>query len=208
MWCVWAVMGVVSDGGLLVSSSVPPMFLSTSPQVDVIISSTDPVILNCSLRGYPLSVLRWRKDDTTLDPDDSHITITPFRRQDPTDPYPFSSTTDSSFEPIPLEGLEYFEAVSELTLAPPLLRTDIADYTCEVVAVFVQNFTVTSDSIPVNVFGECSCGIVQYIYTLQLQYISLVYQVYSPPPSSNNYLPTVLETSFRLSHLGGELHNI
>ena len=55
--------------------------------------------------------------------------------------------------------------MSELTLAPPLLRTDIADYTCEVVAVFVQNFTVTSDIIPVNVFGECSCGVVT-VYTL------------------------------------------
>ena len=179
------------------------MFLSTSPQVDVIISSTDPVILNCSLRGYPLSTLRWMKDGTPLDPDGSHITITTFRRQDPTDPYPFSSTTDSSFEPIPLEGLEYFEAVSELTLAPPLLRTDIADYTCEVVAVFVRNFTVTSDIIPVNVFGECSCGVVTVC----------IYQVYStihsPPPGfSNNHLPAVCETSFRLPHLGGELHDI
>ena len=155
-----AVEDVVHDGVLLVSSSVPPVFLSTSSQVDVNINSTDAVILNCSLRGYPLSALHWRKDGTPLVPDSSHITVTTFRRQDPTHPYPFRSTTDSSFEPIPLEGLEYFEAVSELTLAPPLLRTDIADYTCEVVAVFVQNFTVTSDIIPVNVFGECSCGVV------------------------------------------------
>ena len=137
--------------------AVPPVFLSTSPQVDVIISSTDPVILNCSLRGYPLSTVRWQKDGTPLDPDGSHITITTFRRQDPTDPYPFSSTTDSSFEPIPLEGLEYFEAVSELTLAPPLLRTDTANYTCEVEAVFVQNFTATSDNIPVFILGESLC---------------------------------------------------
>ena len=134
--------------------AVPPMFLSTSPRVDIAINSTDPVILNCSLRGYPLSTLRWRKDGTPLDPDSSHINITTFRRQDPTDPYPFSSTTDSSFEPIPLEGLEYFEAVSELTLAPPLLRTDTANYTCEVEAVFVQNFTVTSDDISVFILGE------------------------------------------------------
>ena len=147
----WA---VVCDGELLVSSSVPPMFLSTSSRVDVIISSTGPVILNCSIRGYPLSALHWRKDGTPLDPDGSHITITTFRRQDPTDPYPFSSTTDSSFEPIPLEGLEYFEAVSELTLAPPLLRTDTAHYTCEVGAVFVENFTVLSDDIPVFILGE------------------------------------------------------
>jgi len=137
--------------------AVPPEFLSTSPQIDVIISSTDPVILNCSLRGYPLSTFRWRKDGTPLDPDGSHITITTFRRQDPTDPYPFSSTTDSSFEPIPLEGLEYFEAVSELTLAPPLLRTDTANYSCEVEAVFVQNFTATSDNIPVFILGESLC---------------------------------------------------
>ena len=135
-------------------TAVPPMFLSTSPQVDVNINSTDAVILNCSLRGYPLSALRWMKDGTPLDSDGSHITITTFRRQDPTAPYPFSSTTDSSFEPIPLEGLEYFEAVSELTLAPPLLRNDTASYTCEVVAVFVQNFTVTSDNIPVFILGE------------------------------------------------------
>ena len=130
------------------------MFLSTSPQVDVNINSTDAVILNCSLRGYPLSALRWMKDGTPLDPNGSHIIITTFRRQDPTDPYPFSSTTDSSFEPIPLEGLEYFEAVSELTLAPPLLRNDTANYTCEVGTVFVTNFTVTSDDIPVFVLGE------------------------------------------------------
>ena len=138
-------------------TAVPPMFLSTSPQVDIIINSSDPVILNCSLRGYPLSTLHWRKDGTTLDPDGSHITITTFRRQDPTAPYPFSSTTDSSFEPIPLEGLEYFEAVSELTLAPPLLRNDTANYTCEVVAVFVANFTETSDDIPVFILGESLC---------------------------------------------------
>ena len=135
--------------------AVPPMFLSTSPQVDVSINSTDPVTLSCSLRGYPLSAtLHWIQDGTPLDPDGSHITITTFRRQDPTDPYPFSSTTDSSFEPTPLEGLEYFEAVSELTLVPPLLRNDTANYTCEVVAVFVANFTVTSDNIPVFILGE------------------------------------------------------
>ena len=134
--------------------AVPPVFLSTSPQNDIIINSTDPVILHCSLRGYPLSTLCWMKDGTRLDPDSSHIRITTFRRLDPTDPYPFSSTTDSSFEPIPLEGLEYFEAVSELTLAPPLLRNDTANYTCEVEAVFVENFTVISDNIPVFILGE------------------------------------------------------
>ena len=134
--------------------AVPPMFLLSSPQVDVNINSNDPVILNCSLQGYPLSTLRWRKDGTPLDPDGSHITITPFRRQDPTDPYPFSNTMDSNFAPIPLEGLEYFEVVSELTLAPPLLRNDTANYTCEAVSVFVQNFTVTSDDIPVFILGE------------------------------------------------------
>ena len=136
------------------SPAVPPMFLSTSSQVDIIINSTDPVILNCSLRGYPLSVLRWRKDGTPPDRDGSHVYITTFRRQDPADPYPFSSTTDSNFEPIPLEGLEYFEAVSELTLAPPLLRNDTANYTCEVVSVFVANFTVISDDIPVFILGK------------------------------------------------------
>ena len=150
LWWVWSLME-----GCWFSPAVPPMFLSTSPQVDIIISSNDPVILNCSIRGYPLSAtLRWRKDGTPLDPDGSHINITIVRRQDPTDPYPFSSTTDSSFEPIPLEGLEYFEAVSELTLAPPLLRNDTANYTCEVGAVFVANFTVTSDDIPVFILGE------------------------------------------------------
>ena len=138
-------------------TAVPPMLLSTSPQIDIVINSTDAAILNCSLRGYPLSALHWKKNGTPLYPDGSHITITTFRRQDPTDPYPFSSTTDSSFEPIPLEGLEYFEAVSELTLAPPLLRTDTANYTCEVVAVFVRNFTATSDNIPVFILGESLC---------------------------------------------------
>ena len=162
VWCVWAAVGVASMlrwvwsemEGCWFPPAVPPMFLSTSSQVEVIISSTDPVILNCSLRGYPLSALRWRKDGTPLYPDGSHITITTFRRQDPTDPYPFSSTTDSNFESIPLEGLEYFEAVSELTLAPPLLRNDTANYACEVGAVFVANFTVISDDIRVFILGE------------------------------------------------------
>ena len=154
--CVWSVWSVMVCCWF--PPAVPPVFLSTSPQVDININSTDAVILNCSiLRVYPLSTLNWMKDGTPLDPDGSHITITTFRRQDPTDPYPFSSTTDSSFEPIPLEGLEYFEAVSELTLAPPLLRTDTANYTCEVEAVFVQNFTATSDNIPVFILGESLC---------------------------------------------------
>ena len=134
--------------------AVPPMFLSTSPQVDVNINSTDAVILNCSLRGYPLSDLLWRKDGTPFDPDGSDTNITTFRRQDPTDFYPFSSNTSNNFVPIPQEGLEYFEAVSELTLAPPLLRNDTANYTCEVVAVFVQNFTATSDNIPLFILGK------------------------------------------------------
>ena len=134
--------------------AVPPVFLSTSPQVDIIINSSDAVILNCSLQGYPLSMLNWRKDGNLLVPDGSHITITTFRRQDPTDTYPFSSTMDSNFEPIPQEGVEYFEAVSELTVVPPLLRTDTANYTCEVVGVFVDNFTTTSDDIPVFILGE------------------------------------------------------
>ena len=98
--------------------------------------------------------LRWMKDGTPLDPDGLHINITTFRRQDPTDTYPFSSSMDSSFQPIPVEGLEYFEAVSELTLVPPLLRSDTANYTCEVGAVFVQSYTQTSDNIPVFILGE------------------------------------------------------
>ena len=149
-----SVLGAVSDGMLLIAPAVPPMFLSTSPQVEIIINSTDNATLNCSLRGYPLSNLQWMKDGTPLTPDGSHITITTFRRQDPTETYPFSSIRDSNFEPIPQEGLEYFEAVSELTLVPPLLRTDTADYTCVVKAQFVQNCTETSDNIPIFILGE------------------------------------------------------
>ena len=134
--------------------AVPPMFLSTSPQVDIVINSTDAVTLNCFIQGYPLMLLRWMKDGTPLDPDSSHINIATFRRQDPTDTYPFSSSMDSSFQPIPVEGLEYFEAVSELTLVPPLLRSDTANYTCEVGAVFVQNYSQTSDNIPIFILGE------------------------------------------------------
>ena len=69
--------------------------------------------------------------------------------------YPFSSALGRNFQVIPLESLEYFEAVSELTLVPPIVRTDTANYTCEVESHFVQNYTVTSDNIPVNAFGEC-----------------------------------------------------
>ena len=149
-----SVVGAVSDGMLLIAPAVPPMFLSTSPQVDIIINSTDNVTLNCSLRGYSISDVQWMKDSTPLTPDGSHITITTFRRQGPTDTYPFSSIQDSNFEPIPQEGLEYFEAVSELTLVPPLQRTDTANYTCVVKAQFVQNYTETSDNIPVFILGE------------------------------------------------------
>ena len=149
-----SVVGAVSDGMLLIAPAVPPMFLSTSPQVDIVINTTDNVALNCSLQGYPISDVQWMKDDTPLTPDGSHITITNFRRQDPTDTYPFSSIQDSNFEPIPQESLEYFEAVSELTLVPPLLRTDTANYTCVVKAQFVQNYTETSDNIPVFILGE------------------------------------------------------
>ena len=152
-----SVVGAVSDGMLLIAPAVPPMFLSTSPQVDIIINSTDNVALNCSLQGYPISDVQWMKDGTPLTPDGSHITITTFRRQDPTDTYPFSSIQDSNFEPIPREGLEYFEAVSELTLVPPLLRTDTANYACVVKAQFVQNYTETSDNIPVFILGESFC---------------------------------------------------
>ena len=123
-------------------------------QVDIVLDSTDNVTLNCSSLGYALSALRWWKDGTPLAADSSHITITTFRRQDPTDTYPFSSILDSNFQPIPQEGLEYFEAVSEVTLVPPLQRTDTAGYTCEVAALFVQNYTLTSDNIPVLILGE------------------------------------------------------
>ena len=149
-----SVVGAASDGMLLIAPAVPPMFLSTSPQVDIIINSTDNVTLNCSLRGYPISDVQWMKDGIPLTPNGSNITITTFRRQDPTDTYPFSSIQDSNFEPIPQESLEYFEAVSELTLVSQLQRTDTANYTCVVKAQFVQNYTETSDNIPVFILGE------------------------------------------------------
>ena len=54
-----------------------------------------------------------------------------------------------------MESLEYFEAVSELTLLPPIAGTDTANnYTYEVEFHFAQNYTVTSDHIPVKVSGE------------------------------------------------------
>ena len=154
---VWAVVGAVSDGMLLIAPAVPPMFLSNSPQVDIVINSTDNVTLSCSLQGYPLSTLQWRKDGTPLTPDGSHISITTVRRQDSANTYPFSSILSTNFESIPQEGLEYFEAVSELTLVPPLLKTDTANYTCEVGALFVQNFTLISDNVPVFILGGSLC---------------------------------------------------
>ena len=77
-----------------------------------------------------------------------------FRRQSRADTYSFSSALDSSLKAIPLEGLEYFEVVSELTLVPPIVRTDAANYTCEVESHFVQNHSVISANITVKVFGE------------------------------------------------------
>ena len=198
-----SVVGAVSDGMLLIAPAVPPMFLSTSPLVDIVINSTDNVTLNCSLQGYPLSQLQWRKNGAPLTPDGSHTAITTFRRQDPTDTYPFSSVLDSNFEPIPQEGLEYFEAVSELTLLPPIVKEDIAVYTCEVEGHFVQNHSMTSDSIFVNMSGKFT------VHKLQLTIVkgrfkSLFTSFIS---FSDNYLPALLETSFRLPHLGGKFHN-
>ena len=148
--------------------TVPPMFLSTSSQVDITINSNNAITLKCSLRGYPLSALHWKKGDTPLAPDGSHINIITFRRQSPMDTYPFSSTLDSSFQPIPLEGLVYFEAVSELTLVPPIVKTDTANYTCVVEADFVHSYAETSDNIPVNISGQC------YIH---FPFLSLSYHV-------------------------------
>ena len=68
--------------------------------------------------------------------------------------YSFSSALRGNFQVMLLESLEYFEAVSELTLVPPVVRTDTANYTCEVESHFVQNYTVTSDHTPVRVSGE------------------------------------------------------
>ena len=70
------------------------------------------------------------------------------------DTYLFSSTMDRRFQPIPLEGLVYFEAVSELTLAPPFLRTDTSNYSCEVGAAFVLVYNQTSHNIPVFILGK------------------------------------------------------
>jgi len=130
------------------------MFLSTSPHVDVAINSNSPVTLKCSLQGYPLSALRWKKDGLPIAPNGSHINITTFRRQSRVDTYSFSSALDSSLKAIPLEGLEHFKVVSELTLVPPIVRTDAANYTCEVESHFVRNHSVISASITVKVFGE------------------------------------------------------
>ena len=199
LWWVQSVHDVV----LLIPLAVSPTFLSTSPQMGIAINTTENVTLNCSLQGYPLSQLQWRKNGAPLTPDGSHITITTFRRQDPTDTYPFSSILDSNFEPIPQEGLEYFEAVSELTLLPPIVKEDIAVYTCEVEGHFVQNHSVTSGSIFVNMSGKFT------MHKLQLTIVkgrckSLFTSFIS---FSDNYLPALLETSFRLPHLGGKFHN-
>ena len=140
----------------MLNAAVPPVFLSTSPQVDVVINSSDTVTLKCSAQGYPLSSLHWRKDGMVVYPDRTHISLNIFRRQNPMDLYTFSSVDDGPFQPIPPEGLEYYEVVSELTLMPPLLRTDTANYTCVVGAVFVQGYNRTSDSISVYILGE-SC---------------------------------------------------
>ncbi len=110
---------------------VPPMFLSTSHQVEVAINNNNSVTLKCSVQGYPLSALYTVEEEWhSLSPDDSNINITYFRRQNPMSAYPFSSALGGNFQVIPLESLEYFEVVSELTLVPPIVRTDTANYTC------------------------------------------------------------------------------
>ena len=57
-------------------ASVHSIILSTSSQVVVAINSNDAVTPECSLRGYPLPALHWRKNGTPLPPDASHVHIT------------------------------------------------------------------------------------------------------------------------------------
>ena len=133
------------------SSAVSPFILDTSPHTEVLINATS-VTINCTIRGFPLSSVVWAKDGVERLPNVTDVTVTTLRLQDGVTPYPFHNSMSVV---IPPEELEYFDAVSFLTITRSPLREDTANYTCTATSVLgLSVLSVTSDNIPLFILGE------------------------------------------------------
>ena len=155
--CVFAiavvvVVVVVIEVVVLLSSAVTPSVLDTSPRTDVLLG-TPGVVINCTIRGFPLSSVVWSKGGIERPPNstDSFV-VTTLRVQDGA-AYPLDRV--SATERFPNEGLEYFDAVSFLNITRGILREDTDNYTCTAVSTLGENtIMITSDNIEVFVLGE------------------------------------------------------
>ena len=146
------------------SSAVSPFILDTSPRMEVLINATS-VTINCTIRGFPLSSVVWAKDGVERPPNVTDITVTTLRLQDGVTPYPFHNSMSMV---IPPEELEYFDAVSFLTINRSLMREDTANYTCTATSVFgLSVLSVTSDNVPLFILGELMLFLVRILICVE-----------------------------------------
>ena len=146
------------------SSAVSPFILDTSPRTEVLINATS-VTINCTIRGFPLSSVVWAKDGVERPPNVTDVTVTTLRLQDGLTPYPFHNSMSVV---IPPEELEYFDAVSFLTINRSLMREDTANYTCTATSVFGLNvLSVTSDNVPLFILGELMLFLVRILICVE-----------------------------------------
>ena len=126
-------------------SPVPPIILSSSPQQDVPINSSQPIMISCNVSGYPLTGVQWWKGVSMVTPDGVHTMISTVKLQ-------YGMSYNFTFEDIPTPALEEFELFTELTISPPFVREDTANYRCVVNSNFVEDPSVMAD-IPVFIQG-------------------------------------------------------
>ena len=147
---VVVVINTLVEKFVLLSSAVTPFVLDTSPRTDVLLG-TPGVVINCTIRGFPLSSVVWSKGGRPLNSNDSFV-VTTLRVQDGA-MYPLDSV--SATKRFPNEGFEYFDAVSFLNITRGILREDTDNYTCTAVSTLGDStIRVTSDNIEVFVLGE------------------------------------------------------
>ena len=149
---VVVVVVVVIEVVVLLSSAVTPFVLDTSPRTDVLLG-TPGVVINCTIRGFPLSSVVWSKGGIQRPPNitDSFV-VTTLRAQYGI-AYPLDNVTAT--ERFPTEGLEYFDAVSFFNITRGILREETDNYTCSAVSTLGDStIRVTSDNIEVFVLGE------------------------------------------------------
>ena len=80
-----------------------------------------------------------------ITPDGVHTMISTVRLQD-------GMSYNFTFEDIPTQDLEEFELFTELTISPPFVREDTANYRCVVNSNFVEDQSVRAD-IPIFILG-------------------------------------------------------